>query len=323
MSIETIIGRLEEKRNSKVITYITNDFPPGSFWTSVSSDVVPIFRSILKAQWMVDKRTLVLSTNGWSLDAVRPIVSLIREFTKISFEVIIMSKALSAWTLISLWADEIIMPKGTFLSPIDPATNVSFNNGKGEQMRSLAIEDVMWYIKFAKERIGLKKERFLVSVLDRISNECAPTMLWSFDRTHRLIRELSRKLLNLSKWKKDIKKISRKLIEELYSHNHLINSKEAKEEVWLKNVIIPNEDTEEIINELSTYYKNKMYLDENKNELSITISWATAGTALEIIWAHIYTLDMSYKFAFKWTVVTAEWSTIKNFNITSQMREKE
>lgn len=314
MSLKSIIEKLEKEEKTKVLTYITNDFPAGWLWTSVASDVIPIFKKILKKQWIVEKRTLILNTNWWSLDAVRPIVSLIREFTTKTFDVIILSKSLSAGTLISLGADNIIMSRWTFLSPIDPATNISFNNGNWEQIKKMAIEDVMWYIKFSKEKIWLKKEENLVRVLDRITNECSPTMLGSFDRTHRQIRSLAKKLLELSSWKKDIKNISKYLIEELYSHNHLINRNEAKE-IWLKNVVFPSDHLEWIIDEVYLYYRDKMFLDENKTALTKQIAWATSD--LEIMWANIFSQELSYKFIFKWSI-SQEWTWVKNFNIVDQ-----
>ncbi len=122
------IKRLEDSRNSKVIVYITGDRLIRSgdqiitgLSTQVSVEVLPFFDEILKSFDETQKISLVIYTNGGLIETPWPLVSTIRQYCK-EFEVIVFRKSLSAGTLIALGGDKIVMPRGSFLSPIDPAT---------------------------------------------------------------------------------------------------------------------------------------------------------------------------------------------------------
>ena len=123
------------------------------------------------------------------LDTPWPLVNLIREYCK-EFEVLIPEKALSAGTLISLGADKIVMLPYSHLSPIDPAAE--FTDVEKKQQKRIEIEDIIGYIKFAKEKIGIKSQTTLGEIMKELSKEINPTMLGSSNRIHSLIRSLAK-----------------------------------------------------------------------------------------------------------------------------------
>lgn len=228
-SFKPLITSLEKQRGSRVLVYITgNKGNPPIFGTKVASDVLPLFRKILEGfPARTKKISLVLDTTGGVLDTSWPLVNLIREYCE-EFEVIVPEKALSAGTLIALGADRIVMLPYSSLSPIDPAAEIIDTEKK--QQKRIEIEDIIGYINFAKEKIGIKDQAVLGEVMKELGKEINPTMLGSANRAHSLIRSLARKLLDLRKDKMDkdqVEKIVNHLCEGLFSHRHLINRKEA------------------------------------------------------------------------------------------------
>lgn len=229
-NLDTLISEVEAKRGSKAILYITGEKQPVQlFATQVALDIVPLFKEILEKHGKQEKITLLLNTGGGNLDTPWPLVNLIREYGG-SFEVIVLDKALSAGTLISMGADNIVMSEYSHLSPIDPATNIPDKDGKTP--KKLEIEDIIAYVEFVKGKIGISNQLALAEVTKELTREVDPTVLGSANRAHSLIRILAQKLLGLRENKLD-KKASKCIIEQLtekmFSHHHLINRREARE----------------------------------------------------------------------------------------------
>lgn len=235
----TLIEQLEKERKSRVMLYFTGEKQPiQQFGTQIAVDVLPLFKKILeKFDPNTNKVSLVINTSGGHLEAPWPLVNLIREYCKF-FEVIILEKALSAGTMIALGADKIVMMPYSQLSPIDPAANIVDNEKK--QVKKVEIEDIIGYIDFAKDKIGIAEQSALAEIMKELTKEVGPTMLGSINRTHSLIRKLSKNLLHLHGRhlpEKQVREITENLTQKLYSHTHLINRKEAKEEVGFNNII--------------------------------------------------------------------------------------
>lgn len=228
---------LESKRGSKAILYFTGEKPP-HFETQIASDVLPLFKDVLEKFGQDNKKiSLVLNTSGGRLEAPWPLVNLIREYCK-NFEVIVLEKALSAGTLIALGADKIVMLPYSQLSPVDPAADIVDENKK--QIKRLEIEDIIGYVDFAKEKIGIAEQSALAEMMKELTKEVSPTMLGSVNRTHALIRRLSKSLLDLHRQHvsdKQCKEIIENLTQKLYSHNHLINRREAKHSIGFGNIV--------------------------------------------------------------------------------------
>jgi len=262
--IGKLISSIESSRNSKVIVYFTGDKKPEEhFATQVAPDILAPARDILRSDIKnCDKVTLVINTNGGLLDAPWPFVNLIREYCK-DFEVFVMEKSLSAGTLIALGADKIIMSPYSSLSPIDPARTMPDQN---QQIRRIEIEDIVGYIDFVKDKVGITDNVALSETMKALTTEMQPTQLGSANRAHALIRGLAKKMLSLHKSRLQdvtVKQITDHLTKELYSHKHLINRKEAKEEVGLGNVIeFACDSDEDLVYQLFEEYQRIMEIKE-------------------------------------------------------------
>ena len=227
--ISAAISALEQVRGSKVIVYVTGDKKPEQFFaTLIASDTLPFFRTILKKIGKTKKISLALYTNGGHLETPWPLVNMIRESCE-EFEVIVLDKALSAGTMIALGADRIVMPKYSHLSPVDPAANIQDGNN---QMKRFEIEDIIGYIDFVKDKIGITEQNALCEIMRDLTKEIPPTMRGSARRTHSLVRRLAKKLLALHKQpvqEMQEKEIIEHLTQKLFSHKHLINRNEARD----------------------------------------------------------------------------------------------
>lgn len=268
-NFEIQIKALEKARNSKVIVYITSDKEPGNiFSTQIAPDVLPYFKKILKKIGDTKKITLALYTNGGLLDTPWPLVNLIRSHCH-DFEVVIVDKALSAGTMISLGADRIVMTRYSNLSPIDPAANISDANN---QTKHFEIEDIIGYIDFVRDKIGITEQNALCEIMRDLTKEIPPTMLGATNRTHALVRRLAKNLLNLhqeSVSERKVQEIIDHLSEKLFSHKHLINRREARE-IGLDGLVeFTTKADEKIIESLRDAYVEYLEIEKEFNPVKI------------------------------------------------------
>lgn len=268
--LEIAIKKLSQLRKGEIIIYITGDKKPEQqFGTMIALDVLPIFYQHLSKIGKQKKIVLFLYSCGGSLDAPWPIINLIREYCD-EFEIIIPFKALSAATLICLGADKILMSSMSQLSPIDPIG--TFQTSK-DTRTSISIEDVTGFISFAKEKVKISKQDALIEVLKKLSDEIKPSILGSINRTHSLIRDLSKKILELHKKKiqdTQIQKIIENLTEKLYSHQHLINRNEAKNIIGFGETIqYAKPDEEDLMNAILDYYQTQLEINKDFNPIEI------------------------------------------------------
>jgi len=254
------IKELERIRKSRVICYYTSEKQP-PFSAQIALDVLPFFYKNVSAIGKVKKISLFLNSNGGSIEVPWPLVSLLREYCD-NLEVIVPVRAMSAATLISLGADNILMTSRSQLSPIDPMGDYTTQNN---QHINVQVEDVLGYIDFIKNKIGVIEQSALSEALKELTKQVPPTILGSINRTHSQIRSLAEKLINLHNEKLDyerVKKIITNLTEKLYSHQHNINRKEAREIVGFGNIIIDATKREELcINALHEDILREMNLD--------------------------------------------------------------
>jgi hypothetical protein len=204
-----LIKKVEQKRQAKVICYLTSDRkPPNLFPTRIANDIY----------------------TPW------PLVNLIREFCE-EFEVIIPRDARSAATLIALGANRIIMSPLSHLSPVDPEGIFSIE-GKTQRIE---VENILGFLDFAREKIGLNEQESLTETLKELTKEVKPTILGSINRTHSLIRRLSENLLKLHikdiNNETQINQIVENLTQKLFSHQHSIGRKEAKDILGFNEII--------------------------------------------------------------------------------------
>ena len=268
METKELIQKIEKKRNSKVITYLTSD-REGQVNARIAMDIIPIISRQLRKMGKTEKIDLFLYSRGGDTMVPWRLSSMIREYCD-TFSVLIPYKAHSAATMISLGADKIIMTDLSELSPIDPSTANVFNPSDPKNPRNkvpISVEDVMAYFDLAKNKFGIKNEEELSKIFNKFveSNpQIHPLALGNINRTHNLIRVLAKKLLKSHKTPMlddGVEKIVDFLTEKLYSHQYLIGRKEAKEELGIETIEFADKDLTDLMTNLYEEYKKEMQLD--------------------------------------------------------------
>ncbi|MDD5639390.1 MAG: hypothetical protein PHR47_01105 [Candidatus Pacebacteria bacterium] len=278
MTKQDIIKKIEEKRESKVIAYVTSD-RQGPINARVAIDIIPIISEQLRKIGKTDKIDLFLYTAGGDTMVPWRLVSMIREYCN-SFSVIIPYKAHSAGSMIALGADEIIMSDLSEISPIDPSTANIFNpiDPINPQNRiPISVEDVIAYFDLAKNKFGIKDDENLTKIFNKFveaNPQIHPLSLGNINRTHNLIRLIAKRLLKSHKNKmkdEEIDKVVKYFTEDLYSHTYFIGRKEAKEELGLKTIEEADSETAQLMSDLFSEYAKEMELQNNvwnpENEL--------------------------------------------------------
>jgi len=258
-SYKDTIRKLQASRSSKVIVYVTGEKKPANlFATQIAMDVLDLFFLHLKKMRKSEKVSLLLHTSGGHLSAPWPLVNLLREFCE-KLEILIPVKALSAGTLLCMGADKIVMTSRSNLGPVDPR---GIFQVEGKRM-DVQIEDIMGYLRFVKEKVGLKDQSFLTEALKELTSKVPPQVLGSIERTHAFIGKLSKDLLRLHmKDEKRIDEIVNNLTQNLFYHQHLISRKEARDSVGFGNRIeFADGENADIIDKCFNLYTRELELD--------------------------------------------------------------
>jgi hypothetical protein len=279
-----LIQQIERAEQGHIIAYITGD--RRGLETKIAGDVFPIFYEHLKEVGHVPKLILFLYTVGGDSLAGLGIVNLLREFCD-DLEVIVPFKALSCGTLISLGANRILMTRGGQLSPIDPSLASPYNPSApgpmqpgAVQLLPVSVEDVMGYLKLAKEEVGIKSDEGLTKVIALLTEKVHPMALGAVYRSREQISLLATKLLSTHETDTaKIERIVRVLTKELPSHQYLISRKEARD-LGLK-VQDPPQALEGPIMNLYEEYENWFHLQEPYSPEAILETSAVATINLD------------------------------------------
>lgn len=265
-----LIEKIEDKRSSSVICYITGD-RPGPFSAKIADDAIRIFSHHLDVLKKVRQLDLFLYSRGGNMITPLRLVRLLREHCE-KFSVLIPYRAHSAATLIALGADEIIMGRFSELSPVDPATVHPFNPADPNDPKKklpISVEDVTSYFLLAKERGKIHDEQ-MVNVFNELANKIHPLALGNIYRGYRMARLLAEKMLllhmNEEKDKHKVEEIIKKLTETLCIHGYQITREEAEKEIGLE-VSIPDPELEKLMWSLYEGYEQDMQLREPFNPL--------------------------------------------------------
>lgn len=233
MSLESrsqILDQLQVALKSPVLSYVTGDRP--GLETQIASDQLLLFPRHLAALPDDDELNLLLYTRGGETTAAWPIMSFLREHCK-KLRILVPFFAHSAGTLLALGADEIVMTRYATLSPIDPTVANQFNPQDPTNAANrlpIAVEDVMAFLELAKHEAAepiLGDDAFR-----KLADSVHPLALGNVQRNINQIRQLARKMLALHikpKQKEQIDALVNALTTQLYSHQHLVNRREAAE----------------------------------------------------------------------------------------------
>jgi len=297
MSKKDLIKELENKRCSRVISYITGDRPP--FSTKIAGDVVLLFGDLLDNVGKVKKISLFLYTSGGDMLVPIRIVKLIRNHCD-EFEVLVPYKAHSAGTLVCLGADNIIMGKLGELTPVDPTTGHPFNPQNPtnpKQLLDISVEDLNSYLLFAKEKAEIKNEH-MIYVYKLLGEKLHPLSIGNAYRAYRMSRLLIERLLFLHMDKEKEKNMLEKIINEMTGditiHAYPIDRDEA-DDLGLK-VEKAKDDLDKDMRELYSLYAEEMKLGQpfHPDELLVGKDFADINRA----GAFLETIENSYQFTF-------------------------
>lgn len=241
---QDIIKELQKHRKTNVITYINSDrrpFGPAvpSLATKLGTEAQPFLYNVINELGKNQSYDLYLYTSGGQTDSVWPLVSIFREYAD-EFNVLVQYRAHSAGTLICLGANSIVMGDACELSPVDPSTGNQYNpidEIDKKTRRAISVEDVTSYFDLVEDPMKKKKiEKDKVqgadlnSAYQALTNVVHPLALGNVNRSHKQIRELSRRLLQLHYEESSQHKIDH-IVNELtqgrYSHSDILNRKEA------------------------------------------------------------------------------------------------
>ena len=255
-----LISRIEQKRGSKIITYITSD--RSNLNHGISDDVVSILHDHILSIPNGDrnKLDLLIYSRGGDSDVPWAIVSMFREYSKEgSFSVLIPYKAHSAATVISLGADEIVMTKKAELGPIDiTITGGPYNPKEGDspQRLPISVEDVTGYFSLL-DKIGCERPEEKMSGFTQLTNQVHPLALGTVSRLLEQTQLVALRLLgtraNPFSEEKN-REIVKRLSSEIFSHRHTISRTEAIKQLGLDQVI--NSEEAGIDDELWNLYSD-------------------------------------------------------------------
>jgi len=220
-----LIAELEKLRGSRLLTYITGDRMPVP--AQIGDDAVRPLYEQLRGLGQTEKLDLFIYSRGGAIDVPWRMVTALRGAAT-EWTALIPFRANSAATLLALGAEKIVMGRNGELGPIDPSLQVS----KGVEQTQVSVEDVMAYVKFAKERGGLSDQAALAASLGKLADRVDPLVLGNIYRTYSHIRDVARRVL-ITRKRVDsaqiVSNIVETLAERVYAHGHAIGLLDAKE----------------------------------------------------------------------------------------------
>lgn len=257
-----LIRAIEEKRSSRLVTYVLSDrvnAPPALI---VDDAIRPIHRQLemIGRNKSID---LFLYTRGGSSVSSFRIAKLIREYCS-TFSVLVPFRAHSGGTQICLGADSILMGPLAELSPIDPRTTSSYNpiDQRGRPI-PIGVEDVTAFLDFCIEEAKLKSETSRLETIKILTTQAPPLALGNVARVYDESRLIANELLSHhikgAKQESRIERITRALTEE-YTHEHYFTRDKAIE-IGL-NIVKPDQELESLMTRLFEDYEEQLRLCE-------------------------------------------------------------
>jgi len=290
-----LFNELYEHRQRDLITIVTSTKKPENlFAAQIASDLLPVFYNLLKGKPGDGNLDLLIYSAGGQIDAPWPLINLIREYYS-NIYAIVPSRALSAGTLVTLGANTIGMSPMGALSPIDPQLQVK-HEGKKEVVVA-GVEDIYGYYELLKDILELN-DAGRAEGLRILSNRIHPEILGKVARTRREIRIVATNLLNLHMHNEEIvSNIVNHLVEELPSHQYIINRKEALR-IGLQ-VEGLDEETEKISSKIMNSYIDEIGMEELG--LAVDFGPSDATKIVELRRAYVETQSRSFAFITRYT----------------------
>jgi Serine dehydrogenase proteinase len=261
-----LIRRLQQHRGSTVITYVTGDRAPAV--AQIADDALRPLHDHIRPLGRVPRLDLYLYSRGGAIDVPWRVVNMLRRASD-EWHVLIPFRASSAATMIALGADEIVMGPQGELGPIDAIISIQrFMGAPGSGQPTVfqdnvSVEDVMAYVKFVQNRLGLADQSALAASLGTLTLRLDAVALGNVYRTQSHIRDVARRILLSQKTpgqEETIAKIIETLAERVYAHGHAIALAEAQA-IGL-NARLVDETEDELMWALLVEYEQAMKLRE-------------------------------------------------------------
>jgi len=288
-----LIEALSSHRNRELITLVTSDKkPPELFSTQIAGDILPLFYNLLSKLPRSKELDLFLHSTGGQIDVPWPLINLLREYYE-DINVIVPWRAQSAATLICLGVNNIGMSPLASLSPIDPQFQLKLND---KQLVTAGVEDIYGYYRLIIETLNLDSDG-KSEALKLLGTRVTPEMLGKISRVRREIRIIASNLLQLH-LKKDvvINNIVNALVEDLPSHQYLINRTEAS------NFGLPVFNLDDETEKLSFDILNSYVKETKMDEPGMSVDFGNdALTNLEMNRAFIETKERGFAFNSQYT----------------------
>lgn len=225
--------KVEARRNRPLIVYVTSNRVNAS--GMIAADSVPeLLDQLQRLPAGTKELDLLIVSDGGDPTVAWRIVSLIRERAA-KFSALVPQAAYSAATLIVLGADEVVMHPNGNLGPTDPQIRVQRRSGKDGTTEAVGFgsEDLMAFLRFSREQVGLKKPEHMLAVYSKFCDEVTTLGVGISARSALLSVTLGEKLLQLH-MKSDADKqkaseISKKLTTDYFHHGYPVNRTEAKD----------------------------------------------------------------------------------------------
>ncbi len=223
---QELFDQLSSHRQRTLLTLVTSTKKPEQlFATQIAQDILPLFYQILGGISKGEKLDILIYSSGGQIDVPWPLVNLMREYSD-DIHAIIPWRAHSAATLLVLGANEIGMGPLASLSPIDPQFQLKLAD---KQIVGAGVEDIYGYYRLINEILSLNSAG-RSEALKLLASRVTPEVLGKISRVRREIRIIATNLLHLHMNENvKIEKIVKALVEDLPSHQYLINRKEAAE----------------------------------------------------------------------------------------------
>lgn len=258
---------IEKHRQRPLVVYVTSNRhnAAGHMAFDVIAEFIRQIRAIPKSEKNID--VMVVSNGGDPKTAWR-IISLLREkFTDIA--ILLPYTAYSAATLLAMGADKIIMHPFANLGPIDPQI-ISQQRDDKSKKETFGAEDIIHYLTFIKENVGITDQKELQRAFELLCNETGAIRIGIAKRSVQLSIFLGEKLLSMHMSDKNkVQAIVELLNKSFYHHGYPVGLKEAKE-LGLP-IETPDEPLESLMWEVWLSVEQEMQCNRPFNPLEIIL----------------------------------------------------
>ena len=234
-SVNAVLERLEQERQHPAIVYWTTDLAK----ISLAAEL-PIYDQLLTLGRQ-DTIDLVLFTSGGDTEAPWRLISILREFCD-ALAVLVPHRALSAGTVLSLGADEIVMTPLSALGPIDPSrTHPLLPRREGaKEAEPISVQDMRHAMQFIKEAANSGDQAgtpytpdALAKIFTALFDKIHPLAIGAIEQSYALAKLVAKRCLGThmtgASAKGEIDRIVDALCDDYKSHAYQISRHEAKE----------------------------------------------------------------------------------------------